>query len=387
MRLTAMRLGAALAFVIAMGAAGHAQTERTLYDFTGRPDGAAPQAPPIAHGGVLYGTTRAGGTGDDGTIYAIDAKSGAYTQLHQFTSGDDGVYPYGELVFADGALYGTTSIGGQFQSGIIFRLDPATGTETVVYSFGSAGPTDAARPQAGLTPANRVLYGTTTVGGARSRGAVFSFDPVSGIERVLYSFTGGSDGSEPEAPVTYAGGHLYGTTFYGGANNDGVIFDLDLQSGTETVPFSFDGTASGRYPSAGLLLDAGALYGTASQGGSTDCQGHGCGTLVRLDLASGITTVLHIFDALVDGAYPTGPLALSGGTIYGTTERGYRQGNGLLFSINPDGSDYAALLQFNFVREGSSPTGLVAAGRFLLGTTIVGGSSASQGGTVYAVAP
>jgi uncharacterized repeat protein (TIGR03803 family) len=70
------------------------------------------------------------------------------------------------------------------------------------------------------------LYGTTADGGPAGRGVVYKLDP-AGIETVLYSFTGGADGSQPQAGVIRdSAGSLYGTTSYGGKNSGGVVFEL-----------------------------------------------------------------------------------------------------------------------------------------------------------------
>jgi uncharacterized repeat protein (TIGR03803 family) len=150
----------------------------------------------------------------------------------------------------------------------VFKVD-ATGTETVLYSF--TGGTDGTFPRAGLVRDKQGnLYGTTIGGGVWGSGTVFKVD-TTGKEAVLYSFgyTGG-DGTYPWASlVRDAKGNLYGTTFDGGAYDYGTVFKVD-KSGKETVLYSFTGArGDGYYPIAGLVRDAlsGNLYGTTSGGG------------------------------------------------------------------------------------------------------------------------
>ena len=95
-------------------------------------------------------------------------------------------------------------------------------------------------------------------------------------ETVLYSFTGGSDGRKPVAGLIADGsGNLYGTTEFGGASGNGVVFKLS-PGGTETVLYSFTGGSDGGIPRAGLIADrSGNLYGTTQFGGP------GCGGVDR----------------------------------------------------------------------------------------------------------
>jgi uncharacterized repeat protein (TIGR03803 family) len=178
-----------------------------------------------------------------------------------------------------GNLYGTTHQGGAFQLGTVFKIDLA-GVETVLYSF--AGGTDGGEPEAGLIQdAAGNLYGTTHYGGGGSCsdgcGTVFKLDP-AGVETVLYMFTGNPDGGSPLSNlVEDAAGNLYGTTLYGGSSGKGIVFEVDTATGAETVLHSFRGR-DGAAPQAGLVRDAkGNLYGTTPEGG-----GNGFGAIFRL---------------------------------------------------------------------------------------------------------
>src|ERR1700756_5147427 len=108
----------------------------------------------------------------------------------------------------------------------------AAPTETVLHSFSG---NDGAQPIAGLiADGNGNLYGTTAKGGASGNGVVFKLAP-GGTYTVLYSFTGGSDGRFPQAGlIADRSGNLYGTTQFGGATGNGVVFKI-TPGGTETV--------------------------------------------------------------------------------------------------------------------------------------------------------
>jgi len=246
-------------------------TETVLYSFTGGSDGKYPEAGLIMDSsGNLYSTTLYGGAdkyGADkyGVVFKL-APDGTETVLYSFTGGSDGEYPQAGLIMdSSGNLYGTTERGGAYDDGVVFKLAPG-GTETVLYSF--TGSDGGAYPYAGLIMGSSGnLYGMTPEGGAYDHGVVFKLAP-GGTETVLHSFTGGSDGSEPQAGLIMGRkGNLYGTTYFGGTDGAGVVFKL-ASDGKETVLHSFTG-GDGVFPSAGLLMDKkGNLYSTTQFGGA-----------------------------------------------------------------------------------------------------------------------
>jgi uncharacterized repeat protein (TIGR03803 family) len=216
---------------------------------------------------------------------------------------------------------------------VVFKLSPAA-TESVLYSF--TGGTDGANPEAGLiADSSGNLYGTTTSGGASGFGTVFMLSP-AGTESVLYSFTGGTDGGFPTAGlIADSQGNLYGTTSGGGAmpggDGYGVVFALS-PSGTETVLHTFNFNDGSR-PYGGLIADTKMnLYGTTAFGGTSRA-----GNVFKLPQA-GQMTVLHSF-AGSDGANPVaGLIADSKGNLYGTTEQGgAAPGGGAVFKLTGTG--------------------------------------------------
>lgn len=209
-------------------------SEAVLHAFAGGSgDGAYPYAGLIqASDGNLYGTTQQGGTSGNGTVFKINPTTGATSIVHSFAGGNDGASPYDELVQAkDGNLYGTTGAGGAAGAGTVFRIVPSTGAESVVYAF-AGGSSDGANPYAGLIQAtDGDLYGTTVGGGPGADGTVFRLNPSSGAESLVYAFAGGSgDGANPYGGLIQAkDGKLYGTTSKGGASSAGIVFSITLQ--------------------------------------------------------------------------------------------------------------------------------------------------------------
>ena len=133
-------------------------------------------------------------------------------------------------------------------------LDPS-GHQTVLHNF-AGGPSDGGRPLAGVTRDSAGnLYGTTPYGGPSGNGVVYKVD-AGGHETVLYSFTGGADGSLPRGGVTLdSAGNLYGTAKNGGSSSSGVVYKLD-PAGNQTVLYSFRGGADGALPFDGVIRDA-----------------------------------------------------------------------------------------------------------------------------------
>ena len=153
----------------------------------------------------------------------------------------------------------------------------------------------------------------------------------------VYNFVGGKNSGETPWYVTLVqgtNGSLYGTTYNGGASGKGTVFSVTT-SGTQTLLYSFKGSPSdGANPTGGLTLGAdGNFYGTTQQGG-TGSQG-----VVFKMTTAGVITILHNFNAAVDGAFPWGPPILaSDGNFYGATSGGGSKGNGIVYQITSSGA-------------------------------------------------
>lgn len=371
--------------VTGIGVSCAAGAETVLYSFgANATDGEEPYAGVIKDGaGNVYGTTYRGGANGYGTVFKI-AVSGSESVLYSFgATATDGQYPYAApIIDTSGNLYGTTEQSGANSNGTgtVFKLNPS-GTETILYSFGVAP--DAEQPHAGLimdTAGN--LFGTTESGGQHSGdGTVFKI--ASGTETVLYSFgASATDGQQPEANLIMDNaGNFYGTTMSGGANNRGTVFKI--ASGTETVLYSFGASATdGQQPEADLIMDSGGnLYGTTAGGGA-----NGHGTVFKIS-ASGTETILYSFGSgATDGQGPSAGLIMdSAGNLYGTTEGGGASGDGTVFKISASGTE-SVLYSFGAsATDGRYPTaGLIVdnAGN-LYGTTYAGG--ANSWGTVFVI--
>jgi uncharacterized repeat protein (TIGR03803 family) len=369
----AVTLGVALVAVVLATGAAQAQNYRVLHAFSGGADGGQPMAGLMRDStGNLYGTTEVGGTMSGpcatagcGVVFKLDS-TGSETVLHTFTGGADGRNPLAGLIRdSAGNLYGTTSAGGLCSGvgcGVVFKLDPTTGKETVLYRF--TGGADGAFPQASLFLDDAgILYGTTPQGGVNRGcggggcGVVFSLDPMTGEEKVLYTFTGGADGGEPVADlIRDSAGNFYSTASLGGIPEPcglgcGVVFKLD-STGKETVLYTFTDGADGGVPVAGLIRDSiGNLYGTTEYGGAP-----GWGVVFKL-APTGKETVLHTFTGGADGATPIAGLVRDvAGNLYGTAYQGGTGTfftDGVVFKLDSTGKE-AVLHTFNG-KDGANP--------------------------------
>lgn len=348
-----------------------------IFSFNGS-NGREPVAPLIEVNGTLYGTTYAGGAHDEGTVFELAGK-GSQTLLYSFKGGKDGALPVAALADVGGTFYGTTvNGGGPSGEGVVFKLS-SSGSERVLHHFGMPG--DGANPYAGVLDVSGTLYGTTAGGGTNSGGTVFTVSS-SGKVSTLYSFNPGKgDGATPLAELIDDHGTLYGTTAYGGGScgtvGCGTVFKI-ATSGSQTVLYSFKGGTDGDAPSSALVSIHGAFYGTTAYGGKNNN-----GTVFKIT-ASGTESVLHSFAGGKDGATPNGLVALNG-TLYGTTSHGGSSGFGTVFSVTTAGKE-SVLYTFKGGADGATPrAGLVNSGGTLYGTTAAGGSN--KDGTVFSVTP
>jgi uncharacterized repeat protein (TIGR03803 family) len=356
-----------------------------------------------------------------GAVSAAEAPKSPEKVLWSFGGGTDGANPEASLIDVSGTLYGTTTGGGGtgcggYGCGTVFSLDPATGTEKVVYAFCSrSNCRDGDFPQAAVKDIKGVLYGTTAAGGTSAGcgdsygcGTVFSLDPGTGAEKVLYSFCSYPtcvDGADPVAGLITLGGKLYGTTVEGGScsaelGQCGTVFVVDPRERTEKVVHSFDFA----FPYAGLIAVNGTLYGTTVGGGRTDCRyvSSGCGTVFSLDPGTGAETVLYTFcseKGCADGANPTDSVISVNGTLYGTTHDGGNSGCdgtcGTVFALDPStGTETVvyAFCQQQDCADGALPSAnVIAVNGTLYGTTPFGGRTGcpqtGDCGTVFSLDP
>jgi uncharacterized repeat protein (TIGR03803 family) len=379
----------------------------TLYNFcqlTNCNDGSGPGVLIVGPGGKFYGTTVNGGVYGEGTIFEI-TPGGQLTTLYNFCSQPgctDGENPVALFVGTDGNFYGTTVYGGNSRNingdGTVFKMTPS-GQLSTIYSFCSLpNCSDGGDPSSLVLGADGNFYGTAAYNHLRStHGNIFRITP-AGKLTVLYPFCSKphcTDGSNPGGLVQGRNGSLYGTTFYGGANEAscfqgcGTVFEI-TPAGQFTTLYNFCSLSNcddGELPGAPPVFDAqGNLYGTAVYGGPypQQCNDNGCGTAFKLT-PGGEFTVLYNFcsqNDCSDGARPAVSLVLgTNGNLYGTTINGGIEGNcdaapfigcGTVFSLSKAVKPFV---------ESLPGFGIVGAEIGILGNKLTGATSVTFNGT------
>jgi len=376
----------AVAACFVPSAAHAAPTYTVLYAFTGQADGAYPQSQLIADAhGNLYGTAAAGGISPPsrvgppyGVVFRV-APDGTESVLHAFGRGHDGADPQAGLV-ADraGNLYGTTSGGGPTYNGTVFRLTPA-GREAILHDF--AGIPDGAQPEASLLrAASGDCIGTTYAGGTQGAGSIFQLRRAPASYDMMFSFTGAATGANPTGNlIRDAAGNLYGTASSGGTAGAGAVFTL-TPANHESLLYSFQGGTDGSDPIGGLVRDSHAnLYGVTYAGGAP-----GYGTIFRI-APDGTETILHAFAGTkTDGGAPyAGLVRDTAGNLYGTTTEGGKAGQGTVFKLSSHGK--LTLLHSFTGTDGATPLAalMLDAQGNIFGTASLGG--ASDSGVVFEI--
>ncbi len=370
--IAALTFAIVVALTFAALQSAEAQTLTVLHNFSGGQDGQLPYSGlTIDQGGSLYGTTAKGG-GGYGTVFKLKRSGSAFlfNPLYSFVGGDDGAGPLGPVIFGkDGTLYGTTVAGGGSQNGrcTVFLGYPGCGT---VFN---------------LRPFPTVC-----------KAALCSWS-----EKVLYRFTGGSDGGDPDNALLFdQAGTIYGTASTGGINSCfgngcGVVYKLTSSGGswTQSVLYSFQGNNGGPdagVPHSGVVFDqSGNLYGTTYVGGN----GAAGGTVFQLTpQGSGWTeNVLYAFLRGNDGGNPlAGVIVDRSGNLFGATNSYGPGGGGTVFELTPSSGSWSLTTLEGFV-GGSSCGGpqygslvMDPAGN-LYGTTYCDGKFGK--GSVYELTP
>jgi uncharacterized repeat protein (TIGR03803 family) len=307
--------------------------ESVLFSFTFGNDGARPQGGLLRDKkGDLFGGTNGSGKNGLGTLFELTA-AGALKVLYSFPRSSHANSPNGDLLEdAAGSLYGTAG-GGTEAVGVVFRFTRPNAF-TVLHTFTGTGG-DGASPFSGLVgDPQGTMYGATLQGGDANCncGVVYSVTS-AGTTMILHGFTGApNDGANPaDAPLQLSDGSLVGVSETGGSVGLGTIYKI-LPDGTESVLHNFVGApADGNLPAGRLVADPrGNLYGVASRGGANDD-----GVVFELS-STGHFSILHSFTNGADGGIPVaGLLRGAKNAFYGTTNSGGSAGNGTVFEITP----------------------------------------------------
>ena len=326
-------------------------TSVPTYEYGTNSDGATPSAGLLLSGNILYGTAAYGGASGGGTVFAVHADSTGFTNLHSFSvqatntlgryTNSDGFYPNGGLVLSGSTLYGTAYDGGDNGNGSVFKVNTDGTGFTNLYSFTATSVafpntnSDGANPNSVILAGN-LLYGTAYYGGTNGNGTIFVINTNGTGFSVLHTFTAelnntNNDGANPAAGLVLSGTTLYGTAFWGGSSGAGTVFSIQTNGNGFTNLHSLT-NSDGANPDAGVIVSGGIAFGTdldtvfavTTNGSSFTVLATFVG--MQYDPVNGTETNSAGYD-------PSGSLALSGSTLYGTASTGAIYGSGTMYSI------------------------------------------------------
>jgi uncharacterized repeat protein (TIGR03803 family) len=358
---SSQRMAVLSCFLLLALGIGHAQVPDFIFNFGGQ-NGATPVSVPVQGlDGKLYGVTGQGGQYGQGTIYSVTT-AGVQTVLHDFNV-SDGSWPAGLMLATDGNFYGSTYYGGTYGYGVLFKMSPS-GTVSVLHQFTGA---QMVYPGPPIEASDGNLYGSTGNTSAGNgnlykltlSGSVSTFfnvglgflvqgsdgDLYDAVERTnanlcgeilkislkgsvlsKHSFSCSPDGNTPNASLVEGyNGRYYGTTFGGGTNSAGMIFEL----GGPVLHEFAGGTTDGEAPDGIVQATDGILYGLTSYGGV-----YSTGTFFKIT-TSGVYTHLYDWPASEGAIWAMpGLMQHTDGKLYGVTGYGGTQQNGTVFTMD-----------------------------------------------------
>ena len=345
------------------------------FDFTGNATGYYTRGGLAqASNGNLYGMTYTGGVNGMGVLFEYNLSSSTYTKKIDFAGTSNGSTPYGTLLkVSTGKLYGMACYGGTNNMGVLFQYNSITSAFTKILDFDVS--VNGNSPYGSLVKAsNDKLYGLTYFGGANNNGILFEYDPYTNTFVKKLDFAGTTNGSYPRGSLVKASnGKLYGMTEKGGVNSLGALFEYDPTTSTYVKKLDFSGAANGESPCGSLIQASnGKLYGMTSSGGTGNL-----GVLFEYDYATSTYTKKIDFAGTTNGASPEGSLIqASNGKLYGMTRGGGSGSNGVLFEYDPATSTFTKKIDFTG-SNGRWPFGTLiqASNGKLYGMTYFGGTS------------
>lgn len=340
---------------------------------TGRLRGGRTQAGLTADGrGFLWGATGEGGSADNGTIFKLNLATGDGATVIDFT-GKDGAFigkqPLGDLFLgSDGLLWGTTRNGGTDDNGTVFKIAPATGEFTHVASFTRKNGAGSAPETQLAADGNGGLWGTTSYGGQNGHGTIYRVNAATGELQSVVALTG-MEGKAMGGPargdlLPDGAGGFFGVCDFGGRSWLGVAFHLDAKSGAYSIIKDMADTAEnleGSDPRGTLVSDtAGWLWGGTIDGGT-----HQAGTIYKFDpVTNELVTVVNFAGAVgttgpCRGKFSGLPLVRDGkGFLWGSTNIGQSLAEGTIFKVDERTGEYTEVLEISSrtMRGVSAPT-------------------------------
>lgn len=323
-----------------------------------------------ATNGAIYGITQGGGT-VGGVIFEFDLTSQNLTKKINLEWAENGKNPQKALLKAtDGNIYGTTASGGIYNLGTLYRLNLTNGIYTKLHDFGDISKEQI--PLCGLIQAtNGKIYGTTAFGGVNESGVIFEYDITQDLYSKKVEFDNITLGRLAEGTLFQASnGNLYGYNYAGGIYSAGTLFEYNPNSNILTKKVDFKSDSIGCNPYGSLIELNGKLFGTTNNGGN-----NGEGVVFDYDLNSEILTRRADYDWYTTGGIPSGELIVANnGKLYGLTISGGLNGFGTIYEFDTLTNSIISKFDFDDINSGKHPNGsLILSGNKLYGMTTQGG--------------
>jgi uncharacterized repeat protein (TIGR03803 family) len=300
----------------------------------------------------FYGMTQKGGRFDQGVIFYFNAEKNQYEKKFDFDGVHSGGLPHGNLCLAkNNKYYGLTNTGGAYNLGTLFEYDYHQNIFTKIIDFD--GLNNGKNPYGGFCVVNdSILYGLTSLGGKDDFGIIFSYNLNQQKIFKLIEFDDTFNGSTPFGELLKVDSLYYGLTFQGGKNELGVLFEFNPSLLNLKPLFHFDGIQNGSYPQGNLIKASNhKLYGLTQAGGSQNN-----GVIFEYDYLNSTFSKLHDFNQ-ISGKTPTGSLIETNeGLLIGKTSKGGLYDLGVIFNYNYLQSNFQKTIDFNSI-IGSTPFG------------------------------
>ena len=338
---------------------------KTLKEFS---SGMAPQDELLLFNNRLYGVTHLGGTHDSGIVYSLNVDGSDFKKIHDFDVAN-GSKPRGGINEYNGTLYGTTRNGGSNDLGVIYKINADGSNYKVLVNLDSLTGT---HPESGLISNNGKLWGTTTEGGMFNSGVLYTLEYDGSSYTILHQFNH-NDAAYPMSRLIAVENRIWGTTLSGSSNN-GTIFSINQNGSDYKTEFVFQ-PSDGIYPYARLMYLNGYLWGTTERGGT-----NGDGSIYRYSLSGEGFLKVHDFggrwtDGGIKGKEPFGGLTENGGKLWGMTNWGGSENNGIIYSIKEDGTGYTEHVDFVVDNGSVGDCNFINIKDELIGITRGGGTS------------
>ncbi len=267
---------------------------------------------------------------------------------------------------------------------LLLNLNISAQAAYKVLHYFTGGSFDGAYPYDSLIRSGSTLYGTTYNGGSNNLGTVFKVDTDGNNFEVLHSFVSTSiDGIEPIGALLLFGSTLYGTASSSNTSYGGTLFRIDTDGNDFHVLFGFS-DSNGMWPYHSPILAGSIFYGMCTYGGNGNGY-NGDGTIFQIDTDGSDFQLLHTFTGDVnDGSGPHSLLLQSGSMLYGTAPLGGTGNNGVIFKIDANGTGFKVMHRFAGGSNGSLPFGSL----ILSGSTLYGMASSydtGYAGTIYRI--